>query len=109
MQCITTRFDGCKFKKFGNLNAGRVAGWLAQQATVTSDKASMAARTRNSDLIALRTFLNWSVERDRLPLNPLVKLGRADERSDRRRHRRALGDCIRQGGMLPIGGLQCRP
>ena len=50
----------------------------------------MGARTRNSYLVALRTFCNWCVERDRLPLNPLAKLDRADERSDRRRQRRAL-------------------
>ena len=50
----------------------------------------MGARTRNSYLVALRTFCNWCVERDRLPFNPLAKLDRADERSDRRRQRRAL-------------------
>ncbi len=50
----------------------------------------MGSRTRNSYLVALRSFCNWCVERDRLPFNPLAKLDRADERSDRRRQRRAL-------------------
>ncbi len=52
----------------------------------------MGARTRNSYLVALRTFCNWCVQRDRLPFNPLAKLDRADERSDRRRQRRALNE-----------------
>lgn len=57
---------------------------FGQQTGATKDKPAMAARTRNNYLVALRTFCNWCVERDRLPFNPLVKLDRADERSDRR-------------------------
>ena len=81
--------DELTLRRLADIKAETVERWLAQQATETSGKASMSARTRNSYLIAMRTLLNWCVERDRLPLNPLVKLSRADERSDRRRHRRA--------------------
>jgi len=77
-------------RRLSDIQPEAVERWLAQQAKVQPDKAAMGARTRNSYLIALRSFCNWCVERDRLPFNPLAKLDRADERSDRRRQRRAL-------------------
>jgi len=73
------------FRRLSDIRAEAVERWLAQQLSV-----GMAARTRNSYLVALRSFCNWCVERDRLPFSPLAKLDRADERSDRRRQRRAL-------------------
>ena len=78
------------FRRLSDIRAEAVERWLGQQATAQPDKPTMGARTRNSYLVALRTFCNWCVERDRLPFNPLAKLDRADERSDRRRQRRAL-------------------
>jgi len=82
--------DEAGFRRLSEIRAEAVERWLGQQAVATKDKPAMAARTRNSYLVALRTFCNWCVERDRLPFNPLAKLDRADERSDRRRQRRAL-------------------
>ena len=82
--------DEVRFRRLSDIRAETVERWLGQQATAQPDKPAMGARTRNSYLVALRTFCNWCVERDRLPFNPLAKLDRADERSDRRRQRRAL-------------------
>ena len=78
------------FRRLPEIRAEAVERWLAQQSMPQADKATMGARTRNSYLVALRSFCNWCVQRDRLPFNPLAKLDRADERSDRRRQRRAL-------------------
>ncbi len=82
--------DEVGFRRLSDIRADAVERWLAQQAKAQPDKTAMGARTRNSYLVALRSFCNWCVERDRLPFNPLAKLDRADERSDRRRQRRAL-------------------
>ncbi len=82
--------DELSLRRLADIKAEAVERWLAQQSKVQPGKAAMGARTRNSYLIALRSFCNWCAERDRLPFNPLVKLDRADERSDRRRQRRAL-------------------
>lgn len=82
--------DESGFRRLPDIQAGAVERWLAQQTLPQEDKATMGARTRNSYLVALGTFCNWCVERDRLPFNPLAKLEKADERSDRRRQRRAL-------------------
>ena len=77
--------DELSFRRLTDIRPESVERWLAQQTTV-----GMAARTRNSYLVALRSFLNWCVKRDRLPINPLTKLDRADEKADRRRERRAF-------------------
>ena len=82
--------DELNLRRLSDIQAEAVERWLAQQAKAQPDKTAMGARTRNSYLIALRSFCNWCVERDRLPSNSLAKLDRADERSDRRRQRRAL-------------------
>ncbi len=82
--------DELILRRLADIRPEAVERWLAQQAKAQPDKPAMGARTRNSYLVALRTFCNWCVERDRLPFNPLAKLNRADERSDRRRQRRAL-------------------
>ncbi len=78
------------FRRLSDIQAGAVERWLGEQTKPQPGKPTMGARTRNSYLVALRTFCNWCVERDRLPFNPLAKLDRADERSGRRRQRRAL-------------------
>ena len=82
--------DELSLRRLPDIQTEAVERWLSQQAKAQADKPAMGARTRNSYLIALRSFCNWCVERDRLPFNPLAKLDRADERSDRRRQRRAL-------------------
>ncbi len=82
--------DELSLRRLADMQAEAVERWLAQQSQAEPGKPAIGARTRNSYLIALRSFCNWAVSRDRLPFNPLAKLDRADERSDRRRQRRAL-------------------
>ncbi len=87
---VSRLIDNLSFHRLADIRPEAVERWLAQQAGGTKDKPGMAARTRNSYLVAMRGFLNWCIERDRLSINPLTKLDRADERSDQRRQRRAL-------------------
>ena len=54
------------------------------------ESEGMGARTRNTHRAAIVAFCNWCVETGRFPANPLARLCKADERSDRRRCRRAL-------------------
>ncbi len=53
------------FRRLSNIQAGAVERWLGEQTKPQADKPAMGARTRNSYLVALRTFCNWCVERDR--------------------------------------------
>ncbi len=62
-----------------------VERWLAAR---LSD--GMAARTRNIHLQAVRGFCKWCVQTERLASNPLARIAKADEKSDRRRQRRAM-------------------
>jgi len=77
-------------RRLSDIHPEAVERWLAQQTMPQANKPVMGARTRNSYLVALRTFCRWCVDRDRLPFDPLAKLDRVDERSDCRRQRRAL-------------------
>ncbi|MFM9962946.1 MAG: tyrosine-type recombinase/integrase, partial [Planctomycetaceae bacterium] len=82
--------DELSLRRLTDIRAEAVERWLGQQTMAQPGKPAMGARTRNSYLIALRSFCNWCVERDRLPFNPLAKIGHADEKVDQRRQRRAL-------------------
>jgi integrase len=70
-----------------DLNADSVERWL-----VDKKRLDMAPRTRNSYLQALNGFCNWCVDAGRLFVNPLERVKRADESTDRRRTRRALAE-----------------
>ena len=59
--------------------------WLAAR-----QSEGMAARTRNIHLQAIRGFCTWCVQTERMALNPLARIAKADEKSDRRRQRRAM-------------------
>lgn len=50
----------------------------------------MAARTRNTYLQAVRGFCKWCVQTERVASNPLARITKADEKSDRRRQRRSM-------------------
>ncbi len=82
--------DELTLRRLSDIQAAKVERWLGQQTLAQSNKPAMGARTRNSYLIALRSFCNWCVERDRLPFNPLARISHADEKVDQRRQRRAL-------------------
>jgi len=76
---------GSGFGCLADIRRERVEGWLVQRAA-----EGMAARTRNSYLQAIRGLCNWCVETGRLAVNPLARIAKADEQSDRRRTRRAM-------------------
>ncbi len=77
----------CEFRLLRDVNAVSFERWLVEK-----QKAGLAPRTRNSYLQAIGGFLNWCVDHDRLKDNPLRKIKRTDESTDKRRKRRALDE-----------------
>ena len=69
----------------GRYSGGRICRWLAAR-----QAKDMAPRTRNSYLEVLKAFCNWCVQTDRLASNPLAKLRKADQQTDRRIVRRSM-------------------
>ncbi len=75
----------CEFKRIGDIELTTMERWL-----VARKSEGMSARTRNSHLQALSGFCAWAVKNQRMASNPLSRIGKADERSDKRRQRRSL-------------------
>ena len=75
----------CDLVALRDIHRDVIEGWLAGRV-----KEKMAPRTRNSYLQAIGGFCGWCVETNRLTINPVSKIQRADEKVDRRRNRRAL-------------------
>ena len=50
----------------------------------------MSARTRNAHLAAMIAFGNWCIDNNRMVVNPFARIGKANEKADPRRKRRAL-------------------
>lgn len=78
-------FADCGFLRLSDLDPVPVERWLSARLA-----EGMSARTRNEYRVVLIGFANWAVRSGRLLRNPFVSLPVADERSDRRRERRAL-------------------
>jgi len=74
-------------KRLRDLSVAPVERWMREQTD-----AGMSAGTRNGYRGALMAFANWCARTGRLPSNPLTHVATADDRSDRRRTRRALTD-----------------
>ena len=68
-----------------DLERGALEHWLARQGD-----AGMSARTRNTYALSWSAFANWCIDTGRLAINPFQRLGKANERADCRRRRRAL-------------------
>ena len=75
----------CGFRRLGDITRDAMERWMNQRAA-----EDMAGRTRNTYRAAIVAFCNWCVESDRLSFSPLARLHKADERTDRRRIRKAL-------------------
>ena len=73
------------FKSLRDVNREATEKWL-----VLKTGEGMAARTRNSYLQAIRGFLKWCVATDRLTVDPLRQVAKADEKTDRRKVRRSF-------------------
>lgn len=74
----------CGFSRLNKMAAGPVENWLVEHA------ATLSAATRNNYRESLVCFGNWCRRTRRLMTNPFVDLPRADQKADRRHHRRAL-------------------
>ena len=75
----------CRFEKLAQIDRSAVESWMKRK-----EAEGMGARTRNTHRAAIVAFANWCVETRRLAVNPLIRLCKADEKSDCRRQRRAL-------------------
>ena len=75
----------CEFKRIGDIELTTLQRWL-----VACKTEGMSARTRNSHVQAVAGFCSWSVDNQRLASSPLSRIGKADEKSDKRRQRRSL-------------------
>ena len=87
-------FNGCGFKRLADLNAGRVAGWLADRRKPKNDKegtaiAGLSIASSNHHLVAVKSFGNWLVRDRRSPENPFAHLSRLNAQVDVRHERRA--------------------
>ncbi len=84
LRCIARE---CGFSALADLDRAPLETWLVQQS-----RNGMSARTRNSYLVAALAFCNWcaSPTVNRLASNPFAGIGKADERADPRRQRRAM-------------------
>jgi len=75
----------CRFTKLSKLSAGPVEQWLVRQT-----ESGMSASTRNNYRESAVCFANWCRRTHRMMTNPFADLPRADQKTDRRHHRRAL-------------------
>jgi integrase len=82
---LDTLADECNFARLADVTRPRFDRWLVDR----RDKDA-GARTLNCFRAAWMGFLNWCVDASRLAINPLSGVPKADERSGRRRQRRAM-------------------
>ncbi len=73
------------FVRLSDIREDAISRWLSARL-----KENMAARTRNSYLEVIKAFCSWCVQTDRLASNPLGKVRKADQQTDRRIVRRAM-------------------
>ena len=81
-RAATRMTSDCQFDRLGDICLHPVERWLTARKS-----EGMSASTRNAYVEALTGFCNWAVANRRLATNPLTRLAKADEKSDRRRQR----------------------
>jgi len=77
--------NDCGFVRLADIELTPVERWL-----VDRKADGMSARTRNAHVQGIAGFCSWAVHNQRLASNPLARIAKADEKSDRRRQRRSL-------------------
>jgi len=79
----------CQYRILADLNAGdnRLEEYLAKR-----HESGCAHRTVNADLIAVRSFCRWLLDKKRMHADPTSGLRRLREEEDRRLERRAMTD-----------------
>ena len=75
----------CGFTLLRDIQQDTFESWLAEKLN-----KGAGAKTRNTDLQSLRGFSRWCVKTHRFSTDPLRDVVKADEKSDRRRQRRAM-------------------
>ena len=75
----------CSWKTLRDMGRQPLERWLSQR---MADGTS--ARTRNAHLSSLIAFGNWCLDNGRLLVNPFARIGKANEKADPRRQRRAM-------------------
>ena len=73
------------WSRLADINPEAIERWLNNRKS-----EGISPRTRNSYLVAVKTFLNWCVDRGRIIANPLMKVKQVETRTDIRRKRRSL-------------------
>lgn len=79
--------EGCGFRTLADIRREPVERWLGGP-----ENATRAARTKNTSRNAVVWFCNFCVDTERLVSNPLARLPRFNEQTDRRRQPRALSE-----------------
>ena len=82
----TKLFAGCQFVYMGDVQASRVAEWLADE----RDAGRLSIVTSNYYLRDTKSFLTWMVKDRRIDSNPLVHLSPLNADVEDHRQRRAL-------------------
>ena len=77
--------NDCGFVPRADIELTAVERWL-----IDRKADGMSARTRNAYVQGIAGFCSWAVHNQRLASNPLARIAKADEKSDRRRQRRSL-------------------
>ena len=82
---LTTIVTECNIRTLREVKRETVEKWL-----VTGPNLKRSARTKNMYVGALKSLMKWCIETDRLLVDPLARIKRADERADRRHTPRAF-------------------
>ena len=77
----------CRVTRLSDLQRETFDRWLAARRVEL-----MGARNLNAHRVALVAFCNWAISVGRMTSNPFSGIPKADEKSDRRRQRRAMTD-----------------
>jgi len=85
-------FEACGVRRAADLDAGKIAAYLAELARPTEAKKGLGARARNARLGAVKQFGRWLYRTGRTRTDRTAALTRANVQADRRRRRRALSD-----------------
>jgi len=75
----------CSFGTLADLRREALERWLA-----TRTAEGKSARSRNAYRDAIVSFCNWCVDTNRLSVNPVAAVPKANEKADPRRKRRAM-------------------
>lgn len=87
-------FEGCEFRRWSEISAGKFAGWLERLRTDVTDNGEttrgISAHTSNFYVQALKQFCRWAVRERCIHESPVAHLTSLNVRLDRRHDRRAL-------------------